>query len=415
MFGLFLMAACAGQSAEGDPTATQDAEAEPAEQVLVYDLPVDSFRLLAGEVGRNEFLADILLPFGVAYGAIDRIARDRDLFDVRRMRAGQPYTVLFGSDSTARHFIYEENKVDYVVWSFNGADSVVARRGSKPVERVRRTASGVINSSLYETLIKADASPALANRLADIYAWTIDFYHIQAGDRFKVVYTENMVDGESVGIDSILAAVFQFRGMEFWAYNYNQDGLGSFYDESGNSLQKAFLQAPLNYSRISSRFSRRRFHPVQKRYKAHLGTDYAAPTGTPIRTTGDGVVIAAGYTSGNGNYVKIRHNGTYTTQYLHMSRFAKDMKSGIAVKQGQVIGYVGSTGLATGPHLCYRFWKNGKQVDPFREELPPAFPIEAAHQEAYEKAMARYRLALDAVPYPVTADAEPQLADVGPH
>jgi murein DD-endopeptidase MepM/ murein hydrolase activator NlpD len=253
----------------------------------------------------------------------------------------------------------------------------------------------------------------LANRLADIYAWTIDFYRIQAGDRFRVLYTENMVDGESVGIDSIQAASFRFRGMEFLAFHYDQDSLGSYYDENGNSLQKAFLQAPLNYTRISSRFSRRRFHPVQKRYKAHLGTDYAAPTGTPIRTTGDGVVIAAGYTRGNGNYVKVRHNSIYTTQYLHMSRFASGIRSGAAVKQGQVIGYVGATGLATGPHLCYRFWKNGEQVDPFQEELPPAFPIQEDHQEAYQQLIEKRKKQLEAIPYPEAQSAEPQLAVVG--
>ncbi len=410
---LFLAACTQGTETAAAGQDGLTAEAPAPEPELRYGLPVDSFRLLAGEVRRNEFLADILLPHGVDYAAIDRIARDRAVFDVRRMRAGQPYTVLLGPDSTARHFVYEENKVDYVVWTFAGGDSVMTARGSKPVERVRREAAGIIEGSLYQTLVDAEAPATLANRLADIYAWSIDFYRIQAGDRFKVIYTENLVDGESVGIDSVLAATFHFRGTEFLAFHYDQDSLGSYYDEEGNSLQKAFLQAPLNYTRISSRFSRRRFHPVQKRYKAHLGTDYAAPTGTPIRSTGDGVVIAAGYTSGNGNYVKIRHNSVYTTQYLHMSRFASGMRNGVAVKQGQVIGYVGSTGLASGPHLCYRFWKNGEQVDPFQENLPSAFPIEEPHRDAFRAVVARYRAQLDAIAWP-ERQAEPQFAEVLP-
>ncbi len=412
---LLLLASSCGQQAQRDAEAAQQTltEAPAPEPELQYGLPVDSFRLLAGAVQRNEFLADILLPHGVDYAAIDRIARDRDIFDVRRMRAGQPYALMLGADSSARHFVYEENKVDYVVWTFAGGDSVQVERGSKPVEIVQRQVAGVIEGSMYQTLIDAGAPALLANRLADIYAWSIDFYRIQAGDRFRVLYTEKLVDGESVGIDSIQAASFRFRGMEFLAFHYDQDSLGSYYDENGHSLQKAFLQAPLNYTRISSRFSRRRFHPVQKRYKAHLGTDYAAPTGTPIRSTGDGVVVAAGYTRGNGNYVKIRHNSVYTTQYLHMSRFASGMRSGKAVRQGEVIGYVGATGLATGPHLCYRFWKNGEQVDPFQEELPPAFPISEEHKAAYQQRIEQLKKRLEAIPYPEAQTAEPQLAAMG--
>jgi murein DD-endopeptidase MepM/ murein hydrolase activator NlpD len=376
-----------------------------------YGLPIDSFVMVEGEVGKNQFLADILLPHQVAYNLIERMAQDIDLFDFRRMRAGNPYTVLLGADSTAKYFVYEENKVDYLVWSFEG-DSVAGYRGSKPVERRISEVAGIITNSLYQSLVDGGASAELAVKLADIYAWSIDFYKIQQGDRFKVVYGERFVDNESVGVDSIYAASFDYRGRAFEAYRFDQNGKTGYFDREGNSLKRAFLQAPLNYSRISSRYSQRRFHPVQKRYKAHLGTDYAAPTGTPIHSTGDGVVIAAAYTSGNGNYVKIKHNETYTTQYLHMSKFAAGMRAGKAVKQGDVIGYVGSTGLATGPHCCYRFWKNGQQVDPFMEKMPASFPIEDKNKAAFRQVQEKWTQALEGIPYPEAPElpvAEPEL------
>jgi len=369
-----------------------------------YGLPIDSFVLVEGEVGSNQFLADILLPHQVAYALIDRMAQDIELFDFRRMRAGNPYTLLLGPDSSARYFVYEENKIEYVVYTFEG-DSVSGYRASKPVERKVREVAGIITSSLYQSLLDGGASAELAVRLADLYAWSIDFYKIQDGDKFKVIYGESFVDGESVGVDSIFASSFNYRGKEFEAFRFDQEGETGYFDAEGKSLKRAFLQAPLNYTRISSRYSLKRFHPVQKRYKAHLGTDYAAPEGTPIHATGDGLVIAAGYNSGNGNFVKIKHNDTYSTQYLHMSRFAPGMKNGRAVKQGEVIGYVGSPGLATGPHLCYRFWKNGQQVDPFLEKIPASFPINEKLRPVFDALVAKWSKALDAIPYPEPAEA----------
>ncbi len=377
-----------------------------------YGLSIDSFVCIEGQVGSNQFLADILLPHQVAYSLIDRMARDVELFDFRRLRAGNPYTVLLGPDSTAQYFVYEENKTDYLVWRFEG-DSVNGYRGSKPVEIMQREIAAVINNSLYQSLMDAGASAELAVRLSDIYAWSVDFYKIQKGDRFKAVYEEKFVDGESVGIGVIQAAQFDYRGRTFHAYRFEQDGVASYFDEEGKSMKRAFLQAPLNYTRISSRYSLKRVHPVTKKVKAHLGTDYAAPTGTPIHTTGDGVVEAAGYTSGNGNYVKVKHNSTYTTQYLHMSKFAPGIRAGKAVKQGDVIGYVGSTGLATGPHLCYRFWKNGVQVDPFRENMPPSFPIKDALLPAFLEYAAAMGKLLNSVPFPEQREEQPVLAEAG--
>jgi len=232
-----------------------------------------------------------------------------------------------------------------------------------------------------------------------VYAWSIDFFRLQKGDAFSVLYEEEYVDDSIyVGLKRIVAANLTHVGNDFYAFPYeNELGFNDYYDEDGRSLRKTFLRAPLNFTRISSRYSGRRFHPVQKRWKAHLGTDYAAPTGTPIMSTADGVIIAAKYTSANGNYVKVRHNSTYTTQYLHMSKIKPGIKNGVRVKQGDIIGYVGSTGLATGPHVCYRFWVNGKQVDPYKQKLPDAKPLEGERMDAYKSYMASLKEELDAL------------------
>ena len=414
ILALILASFGCGPSTEQRSNKHGQSPLEKHEALLAYGIQINKpgapLQAIVDTVQKNQFLADILLGHGVPYGLIDQLARDREVFDVRYIRPGQPYTILKDSDSTSRHFIYEINRIDYATWTFHGDSAVSVERSSKPIERRQREVVGVIKSSLYETLIAADAPIELTNRLADVYAWSLDFYRIQPGDRFKAVYTENFVDDQSVGVAEIHSAVFNYRGVDFWAFYFDQDSLGSFYDEEGNSLQRAFLQAPVKFSRISSRYSKRRFHPVQKRYKAHLGTDYAAPHGTPIRSTGDGTVIAAGYTSGNGNYVKIRHNSIYTTQYLHMSKFAKGMKAGKAVKQGDVIGYVGSTGLATGPHVCYRFWKNGVQVDPFLQDIPPAFPVREELREVYDQQVENWMQQLKSLPYP--DDVNPVQAEI---
>jgi murein DD-endopeptidase MepM/ murein hydrolase activator NlpD len=354
----------------------------------------DAFGIVSGAyetvrrtVRRNETLSDLLSPFNVPAEAITRLASEaRPLFDVRRIRPGRELVVYHADDSlrTARLAVYEEDAVSYVV--FDLRDSVSVRRGTRPVQTVVRTVSGTVDGSLYESLQQHEANALLANRLSEVYAWQIDFYRLQKGDSYTVAFEERFVDQQPIGIGRVLSAHFRHAGREFKAYLYDREGGAEYFDEEGNSLRKAFLAAPVEYSRISSRYNPRRFHPVQKRYKAHLGTDYAAPYGTPIRATGDGVVVEASYTSGNGRYVKIRHNGTYTTQYLHMSRIANGMRPGVAVRQGQVIGFVGSTGLATGNHVCYRFWKNGRQVDPLREEFPSVEPLPESDMPAFTQA-----------------------------
>jgi murein DD-endopeptidase MepM/ murein hydrolase activator NlpD len=374
---------CASESA--DTLETEEVLSnEILEEVLSpkYGIDPANYTLTEGKIKRNQFLADILLPFNVSYAKIAELeAVAKDVFDVRKLRAGYDYTIYTTQDSTSRaeYFVVETGRADYVVYGLG--DSVTATKGSKPIEYKLRSAGGVINSSLYLTITENDLSTELAMKLNDIYAWTVDFYRIERGDYFKVLFEEIFVEGEPIGIGKIYAAEFNHRGESFFSYRFEDGELLDYFDNEGESLRKAFLKAPLNFSRISSRYSLKRYHPVQKRWKAHLGTDYAAPTGTPIMTTGDGTVIASAYGKYNGNYVKIRHNSTYTTQYLHMSKRA--VKKGDFVRQGDVIGYVGSTGLATGPHVCYRFWKNGEQVDPYRQELPASEPLPEEYKEEF--------------------------------
>jgi murein DD-endopeptidase MepM/ murein hydrolase activator NlpD len=238
-----------------------------------------------------------------------------------------------------------------------------------------------------EAMIDDGASPQLVDYVADIFGWQLDFTRLQKGDRYKIIYQKQLVEGEVAEVGPILAAEFIHEENPFYAVRFDQGKGPDYFDEKGHSLRKAFLKYPVKFTRISSRYSGKRFHPVLKRYRSHLGTDYAAPRGTPIRAVGDGIITEATYHRGNGNYVKIRHNANYSTQYLHMSRIGSGIKPGAKVSQGQTIGFVGSTGLANGPHLCYRFWKNGKQVDAMKVELPPSEPITEENKISYDSVM----------------------------
>jgi len=363
-----------------------------------FGIDLDGFHVEKGKIRQNQFLADILLPYGVDYTRITRLAeKSKKVYDIRKLNAGKNYTLICSTDSElhAEFFIYESSAIDYVV--FDLRDTIDIYMGSRPIILEEREASGTISSSLYQTLIDQDLSPALAMEMSDIYAWSIDFYRIQKGDRFRAIYTVKMVNGKAVGVDEIQAAIFDHMEEPYYAFLFQQGNKVDYFDEYGNSLRKAFLQAPLKFSRMTSGYTMRRFHPVQKRWKAHLGTDYAAPTGTPIMAVGDGVVSEAQYSKFNGNYVKIKHNSTYTTQYLHMSKIGSGVKAGARVKQGQTIGYVGSTGLATGPHVCFRFWKYGKQVDHRQEKIPPSEPIKDAYKEAFKHHLERWQQRLEEV------------------
>lgn len=380
--------------AEVSPTLTTSQETAPAlvrqatkNTNQLFGLPTDSFDVVQDRVHYGETFAEILQDQQVDYALIHEIAtRHRETFDVSRIRQGKPYTLFKTKNDSApqvRYMVYQTNAIEYYVIALG--DSVQVKRHRKKVEMKARQVSGSIESSLYEAMLKQGGSIELAMRLSDIYAWTIDFFRLQDGDYFKVLYREKFIDDTvSVGVADIQAVEFGHGGKSFYGFHYTADSLfNEYYDEEGENLRRAFLKAPLKFSRISSRYSPRRYHPVLKRVRAHLGTDYAAPRGTPIMSTADGTVIAASYTRGNGNYVKVRHNSTYTTQYLHMTRIAKGIRKGTVVKQGEVLGYVGSTGLATGPHVCYRFWKNGKQVDPYKQDLPAAEPIAEKWREDF--------------------------------
>lgn len=363
-----------------------------------FGLPVDSFTVIEKTIQRNEFLANILELYQVDDPTIALLAiKSKGVFDIRNIRAGNQYTVFCTKDSLqkALYFVYQPNAIDYVVYDLR--DSISIYTGKRTVTTRTLTASGKIEGSLYETFKQAGADPGLAMKLADIYAWSIDFYSIHEGDWFKVVYEQQYIKDEPVELGTIRSAVFSHDGEPFYAFYFQSDSTqpGEYYDEQGKTLRRFFLKAPLKFSHITSRFTMRRFHPVQKRWKAHLGTDYAAHTGTPIIATGSGAVTESAFSRFNGNYVKIRHNNTYTTQYLHMSRRA--VKRGQHIRQGQVIGYVGSTGLATGPHVCYRFWKNNKQVDPLRQKFPSAEPISQSALPVFDQYKQEQRQQLEAI------------------
>ncbi|MBL7877956.1 MAG: peptidoglycan DD-metalloendopeptidase family protein, partial [Cyclobacteriaceae bacterium] len=314
--------------------------------------------------------------------------------------AHKKYTLLVDHDSlqTVRALVYEPNPIDYVV--FHLKDSLMVESCQRKVDTLERQLSGRIESTLSHTIESMNVSHELTNKFVDIFAWVVDFQRLQKGDQFKLIYEENLVDENPIGVGRILGVYFEHSGNGYYAFPFNQGDGADYFDENGNSLRKALLKYPIEFSRISSRYSKNRFHPVVKVFRPHLGTDFAASTGTPIRSVGDGVVEEAQYKSNNGNYVKIRHNGTYTTGYLHMSKIASGIKAGTRVRQGETIGYVGSTGLATGPHLCYRFWKNGVQVDALKVELPPSQPVKEESFQAFEKVKDEIIKRLQLIPFP---------------
>jgi len=351
---------------------------------FLYGINVSGLQIVEGTVAKNQTLATLLTPFNVPYQIIDELAKkSEEVFDVRRIAADKKFTVITPPNSSkAQFFIYEPNPAEFVVFNL---DSATLYRAEKPAVTRKREVGGMITSSLYNAMVDKGISPELIDEFADLYGWSVDFQSLQKGDVYKVVFEEKVIEEKVVSISGIHFAYFNHKGEEMHAIPFAQNGQLTFFNQGGQSFKKAFLRDPLKYSRISSRYNLNRFHPVQKRYKAHLGTDYAAPTGTEIRTVGDGTVLEASYSSANGNYVKIKHNETYTTQYLHLSKISKSLRRGDRVKQGQVIGYVGSTGLATGPHLCFRFWKNGKQEDWLKETIPPTEPISQTNLTAFNQ------------------------------
>lgn len=382
---LFSFAAC---DSTKDDFVDEMAESVP-EPVLIteYGYVLNDYNVIRDTIRSGDTFGAILDANGVSQEKILKVANKfKDSFDVRRIVVGKPYVLLNSKDSTnaTQVFIYEKNKVDYAVVDFR--DTVSSFTASKPVSYKEKSASGIITSSLSQTMEEQNLSPYMTDRLANIYAWTVNFFHLQPGDRFKVIYTEKFInDTIPAGLADIKATYFEHRGKPLYAFAYEGDTINrivDFYDENADNLRRAFLKAPVKFSRISSRYNlSRRIKYYGYKLRPHKGTDFAAPIGTPILATADGVVTKSERRGGNGNYVKIRHNGTYDTQYLHMK--SRNVRVGDFVRQGDVIGWVGMTGNTGGPHVCYRFWKNGKQVDPFKEDLPLSKPLPEELQEGY--------------------------------
>lgn len=355
---------------------------------IEYGMIVDSLKHFTGTIKKNEFAADILTRFDVDYAVIDRIAKaSADGFSLRKIKQGNTYHLYYTEDSTGKavsYFVYQLNKIDYITYDIRNKQYVDVFIGEKTVTKKTGWSQGVINSSLWMTLKENGDDPLLALKLSEIYAWTIDFFDIKKGDQYIVKYEELFVDQEKIGLGDIQSAVMIRKDGPYYAFHYNHDTVDDYFDEQGASLRRTFLKAPLRFSRISSGFSNNRFHPVLKIYRAHHGIDYAAPTGTPVHSIGDGVIIKKGYQKkGGGRYLKIKHNSMYTTVYMHFSRFAKGMVVGKRVHQGETIGYVGSSGLATGPHLDFRVYKFGSAVNPLRIESPPANPVDSTMMEHF--------------------------------
>ena len=369
--------------------------------VKEYGYVMDDYIVERDTVQKGDSFGQILFENGIDYATIQEITDSvKDIFDTRLIRVGKPYTLLKSKDSLeqAQVFVYEQNQIDYVVLDF--AKEVKAAAKKRPVTVLERTASGTINDNLSTTFEDLGLNINVAYNMADIYAWTIDFFRLQAGDKFKVVYTERYVnDTIPAGFGNIKACWFEHKGKPIYAFRYGNDsipGKFDYFDEDANNLRRAFLKGPLKFSRISSRYNlKRRIAYYGNRIRPHKGTDFAGAVGTPIMATADGTVINSEYRGGNGNYVKIRHNGTYETQYLHMSKRA--VKRGEYVRQGDVIGYVGMTGNTSGPHVCYRFWKNGKQVDPFKQDLPTSEPLSKSLQPEYFAQIEPIKQQLDSI------------------
>jgi murein DD-endopeptidase MepM/ murein hydrolase activator NlpD len=377
---------------------------------LVWGMPSDSISIDTFQVKPNQCLSDILTINGIDLGTIDQLAKNsKAVFDVRRIKSGNTcYLIRKKLTRIPTHFIYEESAANY--YTFGLKDSFTVSKGIKEIDTIRTTMSGIIETSLWNSFIDRGADPNLAIALSDIYAWTIDFFGIQKGDRFKVIYDEYYVDGKFAGIGMIHAALFESSGEKNTAYYFDRNGQIGYFDELGNSLRKAFLKAPLSYSRISSHFSSSRFHPVLKIRRPHYGVDYAAPTGTPVYSIGDGVIVQKSYqAAGGGNSLKIKHNSVYTSQYMHLSNYAKGIAEGVRVKQGQLIGFVGMTGLATGPHLDFRMYFNGSPVDPLKVKTPPVEPISATNKSYFTSVRDTINKKLDQIIYPTEAPSHHRL------
>ncbi|MFQ3579012.1 MAG: peptidoglycan DD-metalloendopeptidase family protein [Bacteroidales bacterium] len=354
--------------------------------VFLYDIEIDSFIVAHDEIPANATLATILSGITNERNIVYKIdSASKNVFDFRKIKKGNPYALFFSKDSLQKlqYLVYEVDKLEYVVVDIRSGNPIVSK-GKKNIQEVFKTAKGTINQSLWQCMVDNKIDPALSMELSEIYSWTIDFFGLQKGDSFKVAYSELYSDDASVGISKIHYALFVHAGQPYYAIPFEQDSIIDFFDDKGLSLRKAFLKAPLRFSRISSHFSNSRMHPVLKITRPHHGVDYAAPIGTPVYSIGDGTVIKKEYAGGAGHMVKIKHNSIYTTAYLHLSKYGTGIFQGARVRQGQIIGYVGSSGLSTGPHLDFRVYKNGSPINPLKLESPPVAPVKPELMPAFE-------------------------------
>lgn len=394
---LFSIIAC--NKSEKANTIVAVKKVEPV--IVEFGFKFNDFDVVQDTIVSGDTFGSILEKQNIGEKKVHEIVEQvKDTFNVRNIRIGKPYTMLRSKDKTKKLqvFVYQPDRTTYYVVDLR--DTIVkAYKKIRPVTFKRRTIASALDGSLSETLEKQNVQASLATEISKIYAWSIDFFKLQKGDRFAITFTERFInDTVYDGVEELDAAFFEYKGKIIYAFPFKQDTSSTktdYYDEEGKVLKNMFLKAPLKFINITSRYNGNRFHPVQHVWKAHKGTDYAAPTGTPIMTTASGVVENTGYTAGNGNFVKVRHNSTYETQYLHMSKIL--VRRGQRVSQGDVIGKVGSTGLATGPHVCYRFWVNGSQVDALKLKLPNSEPMNAKYKPRFITEMAPLKRELDSV------------------
>ena len=398
---LLLWGSCAEAPEETTPTAATQITPPPKD--MRYGIDFNLYEVIEKKIRRGDTFGAIMEAHGIDYPEVHTIVKTvGKAVNLKRLQRGKRYTLLYTKDSvpTPKYMIYQPDVSRY--WVVHLRDSIYGTTVEKPITVKEQIASGTINNSLYETMMDAGLSDALTYYMSDIYAWSIDFFRLQKGDRFKVIYSEKFVDDSlPIGIDRIKAAVFEHKGKELYAFEFRSKKLLSgveYFDQNAKNLRRAFLQSPVKFSRISSRYNlRRRIAYYGNRVHPHKGTDFAAAVGTPIMATANGTVVASGYTRGNGNYVKLKHNNIYATQYLHMKR--RNVRKGDFVKQGDIIGWVGMTGYTAGPHVCYRFWKNGRQVDPFKQKLPEAKPISKDLKATFLTQIEPIKTALDCISY----------------
>jgi murein DD-endopeptidase MepM/ murein hydrolase activator NlpD len=353
---------------------------------LLFGINVDSFDQVSGHIKPNVFLSDILRKHGVSMNEIDKVLKNsKSVFDVRKIRSGNEYILFCDRDSIARarYLVYEHDPTSFYIFSFNDSLNITLHR--KEIRSEIKYASGTIETSMWDAMIGGGLHANLASDLSKIFAWTVDFFGLQKGDNFKVIYEELYIDDKMLTTGRIYGAQFSRAGSTVTAIPFIQYGKESYFDSDGTSLRKAFLKAPLEFSRISSRFSSSRMHPILRIRRPHFGVDYAAPIGTPVYAVGDGRVTSATSENGSGKMVRIQHNSVYATAYLHLSRFGDSIAPGVFVKQGDIVGFVGNSGLSTGPHLDFRFFMNGSPVDPLKVDAPPVEPVSEENMERFEK------------------------------